>query len=774
MSISHQIANALGVKSQQVQAAISLLDEGASVPFIARYRKEATGALDDTQLRQLEEKLTYIRTLNARKEAIISSLSADGKLTDSLRNAIEKCDLKSDLEDLYAPYKSKRKTKADTAREQGLAPLAQALLAQTTSTPQALAKDYLNATVNDVEAALSGAGDIIAEQLAEHSETLTYLRHWYWQQGIITSTQKKTKDEKNHQQTVNASKFSDYFAYQEAIRTIPSHRALALFRGQAEDVLRVKLGLDEALTDQALRSIKQKQNLRFDNHATGRWLDSVVSQAWQQKIEPRLNRELLKRLRGEAETAAIQVFGRNLHSLLMAAPAGARTTLGLDPGIRTGVKAAVVAETGALLNHGVIYPHAPRNQWQESKAQILQWIKQHNVELISIGNGTASRETETLVRELLSESQSKAVAIVVSEAGASVYSASALAAQEFPDLDVSFRGAVSIARRLQDPLAELVKIEPKAIGVGQYQHDVDQKALEARLENTVEDCVNAVGVDLNTASQALLTYVSGLNKTLASNIVAYREAEGPFTSRQTLKKVARLGPKAFEQAAGFLRIREGKQPLDSTGVHPESYATAQKVIQSLGKPLDQVLGQPLPEHISATQFVTDTAGLLTVQDIFQELEKPGRDPRPDFKTPSFDKQLHKPEDLSEGMNLEGVVTNVTNFGAFVDIGVHQDGLVHISQLSQQFVKDPHDVVSTGDIVQVRVVDLDLKRKRIGLSMKQAAPQQAETKPDMQRQPAEQQRQKAMHKASQKPKNTANAKDLSTRFLEAGFKLGKKS
>ncbi|HLS82534.1 MAG TPA: Tex family protein [Steroidobacter sp.] len=730
-SIESRIAEQLSVKAQQVAAAIALLDEGATVPFIARYRKEATGGLDDTQLRTLEERLTYLRELEERRAVILSSIEEQQKLTPQLRQQIEAAETKQRLEDLYLPYKPKRRTKAQIAREAGLDGLAAALLADHSLTPEVEAQKYLrepftteqgdNPGAPDVKAALDGARAILMEQFAEDAELLAGLRTHLNDHGVLVSTVVQGKEEA-------AAKFRDYFSYSEPIRSIPSHRALALFRGRKEELLKVSLKLPEELLDEAASSsapnaCEQKIAARFSicdrQQPADAWLLQTVRWTWQVKLSWQLEAELLAQLRERAEDEAIRVFARNLHDLLLAAPAGPRATMGLDPGLRTGVKVAVVDRTGKLLETATIYPHAPRNDWNGSIATLALLAKKHGVDLVSIGNGTASRETDKLAGELIGKHpELRLTKIVVSEAGASVYSASALAAKEFPDLDVSLRGAVSIARRLQDPLAELVKIDPKSIGVGQYQHDVNQTKLARMLDAVVEDCVNAVGVDVNTASAALLTRISGLSATLAENIVRYRDEHGAFGSRLELKKVPRLGEKTFEQSAGFLRIMNGENPLDASAVHPESYPIVERMLADLRRPAKEVLGDGAAlKKLDPGKYVDERFGLPTVRDILRELEKPGRDPRPEFKTAQFKEGVEELKDLQPGMILEGVVTNVANFGAFVDVGVHQDGLVHISMMSEKFVKDPREVVKAGDVVKVKVLEVDQQRRRIALSMR---------------------------------------------------------
>lgn len=717
MDVIQRIAEELSVNPQQVSAAVALLDEGATVPFIARYRKEATGALDDTQLRTLEERLIYLRELNDRRASILDSISSQGKLTPELEQAINAADSKTLLEDLYLPYKPKRRTKAQQAREAGLEPLADALLNNRELIPEQAAEAYIDVEkgIADTKAALDGARQIIMERVSEDAELLAELRERIWDKGIIHATVVKNKEQE-------AVKFKDYFDYQEAIKKIPSHRALALFRGRNEDLLSLTLKPDseEDIAHQRYEQrIARHLNVTDSNKPADAWLALTAKFAWKVKLFTRIDLDLKLRLKEAAELEAIRVFASNLRDLLLAAPAGAKATMGLDPGIRTGVKVAVVDATGKLLATETIYPHAPRNQWDESIATLAKMIQQHQVNLVSIGNGTGSRETDQLVADLMKQHKGlKFNKIMVSEAGASVYSASALAAKEFPQLDVSLRGAVSIARRLQDPLAELVKIEPKSIGVGQYQHDVNQNQLARMLDAVVEDCVNAVGVDVNTASVSLLKQVSGLSDSVGQNIVNYRDENGPFRNRAQLKKVPRLGEKAYQQAAGFLRIVNGDNPLDSSSVHPEAYPVVEAIIKETGEPIGKLINNSILRQLNPANFTNEHFGLPTVTDILQELEKPGRDPRPEFKSVSFKEGIEKITDLTPGMRLEGVVTNVANFGAFVDIGVHQDGLVHISHLSDSFIKDPRDVVKTGDMVKVKVLEVDVARKRISLTMKQ--------------------------------------------------------
>ena len=724
LKVFQRIAKELGVMPPQVSAAVTLLDGGATVPFIARYRKEATNNLDDTHLRNLEERLLYLRELEERRMVILASIEEQGKLTDELRRAIGQAATKQSVEDIYLPFKPKRRTKAQIAREAGLEPLADALFADPTLDPEQEAAKYVRVApaaegveainVPDAKAALEGARDILVERFAETAELLAVLRAKLWNEGIVTCTVMPGKE------TAEEEKFRDYYAYSETIRTIPSHRALAMFRGRTLGVLKIDLGLGESLEAVMPHPCAGMIAAHFGIENRGRradkWLTDLCYWTWRVKMQVHLSTELLLQVREAAEAEAIKIFGRNLHELLLAAPAGPKAVLGLDPGLRTGCKVAVVDSTGKLLETATIYPHQPRNDWQGSLSTITQLVVRHGVQLISIGNGTASRETDKFAVEVIKlvadkKPEQKVAKIVVSEAGASVYSASAFAAAEFPALDVSLRGAVSIARRLQDPLAELVKIDPKSIGVGQYQHDVNQRALARSLDATVEDCVNAVGVDVNTASSPLLARVSGLNRVLAQNIVDYRDAHGPFVNRVTIRKVPRLGEKTFEQAAGFLRINDGDNPLDRSAVHPEAYPVVERILTRLDKGIGEVMGRPaLLRGLSPAEFTTETFGLPTVRDILTELEKPGRDPRPEFKTATFRDGVESLTDLQPGMVLEGVVTNVAAFGAFVDIGVHQDGLVHVSALAHTFVKDPHEVVKAGQIVKVKVLTVDVKRR----------------------------------------------------------------
>ncbi|WP_379062429.1 Tex family protein [Mesorhizobium sp. UC22_110] len=733
--IASIIAAEISARPQQVSAAVALLDEGATVPFVARYRKEATGGLDDTQLRQLAERLVYLRELDARRVAILESIGEQGKLTDELKLKIAAAATKAELEDIYLPYKPKRRTKAEIARERGLGPLAEAIMADRAAVPLQLAEGYITEEVPDTKTALDGVRDILSEQFAENADLVGKLRAYMQDRAFLRSRVVDGKQEAG-------AKFSDYFDHGERWATTPSHRALAMLRGRNEDVLSLAIEVDADDTS-PVKPVERiiVQTLAIGNVLPGdKWLTEVAGWTWRVKLSLHLSLDLMRDLRERAEEEAIHVFARNLKDLLLAAPAGSRATMGLDPGIRTGVKVAVVDGTGKLKETATVYPFQPKNDVRGAQAELARLMRQHNVELIAIGNGTASRETEKLVAELLGDMPApKPLKVIVSEAGASVYSASETAAAEFPGLDVSLRGAVSIARRLQDPLAELVKIEPKSIGVGQYQHDVDQYRLARSLDAVVEDAVNAVGVDLNTASASLLARVSGLGASLAEAIVAHRDANGPFPSRQELLKVSRLGPRAFEQSAGFLRIPNGTEPLDASSVHPEAYGVAKKIIAACGRDLRALMGdRAMLQALDPRVFVDERFGLPTVRDIIGELEKPGRDPRPGFKTATFADGVDDIKDLKQGMLLEGTVTNVAAFGAFVDIGVHQDGLVHVSQLADRFVKDAHEVVKAGDIVKVRVVDVDIARKRIGLTMRRdgdggsarPARQDGPTKPSM--------------------------------------------
>lgn len=761
MSAVYQIvANEIGIRIQQVEAVVKLLDEGATVPFIARYRKEMTGGLDDQQLRKLSERLSYQRELASRKDAIIASIDEQGKLTDALRQQITQAGSKSDLEELYLPFKPKRETRGQKAIAAGLEPLADQLWQDPNLQPEQLAEQFVNDKVLDIKAALEGARFILMERFAEQAKVLSAIRNWLWQDGVLVS---QVIDGQATSEL--GQKFKDWHDYQEPIKKVPSHRALAMFRGRNEGVLQVKIQ-PPAEDDKAAQALAQQYladqlGWQNQNRPGDKWLNEVVRWTWRVKISTYIETELFGRLRDTAEAEAINVFASNLKDLLLAAPAGQFATLGLDPGFRTGVKVAVVSDTGDLLDHTAIFPHAPQNRWNDSLATLAKLCKQHQVKYIAIGNGTASRETEKLARELgKALPELKLSPVMVSEAGASVYSASELAANEFPELDVTIRGAISIARRLQDPLAELVKIDPKAIGVGQYQHDVNQSQLKKSLDDVIEDCVNAVGVELNSASPHLLAKVAGLSPALANNVVAMRSQLGRFDSRKQLLKVPRLGPKAFEQCAGFLRIRDGKVPLDNTAVHPEAYPLVEQIAEREQASLEQLMGNSAKlAQVDIRPYVTDLLGEPTLRDILTELSKPGRDPRPEFKTAEFADGVEKISDLSVGMKLQGVVSNVTHFGAFVDIGVHQDGLVHISALSDQFVSDPRDVVKAGDVVKVTVLEVDAQRKRISLSMKSDASAQAKELSQQQPNKAAQKPSKA-RKSSAAPGNSAMADQLS--------------
>ena len=741
-TIEQRLATELVAKPEQVVAAVTLLDEGATVPFIARYRKEATGGLDDVQLRLLEGRLSYLRELESRRTAVISSIEEQQKMTPVLLDAIIHAEDKTRLEDLYLPYRRKRRSKAQVAQEAGLQPLADSLLNNPLLQPEEEAQQYLkppftteqgeNPGISDSKEALEGARQILMEQFSEDATLLQSLRDYLYSHGVVTSKLVTGKQD-------SGAKFTDYFDYSEAIKKIPSHRALALFRGHREKILNVSLRLDSELEkpkwdaphNPCEKQIAQRFAINNQNRPADQWLSDTVRWTWRIKSFVHLESELMRALREKSETEAINVFARNLKALLLASPAGPHVTMGLDPGIRTGVKVAVVDITGKVLETATIYPHQPRNDWSGSIHRLKQLIEKNKVTLIAIGNGTASRETDQLVKDLIKQlPQQKPTAIMVSEAGASVYSASEIATLELPDLDVSLRGAVSIARRLQDPLAELVKIDPKSIGVGQYQHDVSQTKLAHSLDAVIEDCVNAVGVDVNTASPALLERVSGLNNTVAKNIVNFREAEGSFTSRAELHKVPRLGDKAFEQAAGFLRILNGKNPLDASAVHPESYSLVTRIFKDIKQDIQTCLGNSqLLKSLNPKQYISDKFGLPTICDILKELEKPGRDPRPAFTTAIFKAGINELKDLIPDMILEGVVTNVAAFGAFIDVGVHQDGLVHISALANTYVKDPHTIVKVGQIVKVKVLSVDEKRKRIALTMRLSEPSQAGYKPN---------------------------------------------
>jgi uncharacterized protein len=730
--IAHKIATELAIKPQQVEAAIALLDDGATVPFISRYRKEVTGGLDDLQLRDLELRLHYLREMAERVEVIVASIAEQGKLTPALEKQIREAETKTELEDLYLPYKPKRRTKAMIAIEAGLEPLADALFADPGLDPEATAAAYVDTAdctngVADTKAALDGARFILMDRFSEDAALTGKLRTHLWEQGELRA---RVIDGKQ----AEAAKFSDYFEYNERLNKIPSHRALAVFRGRKEGFLQLEIGtagVEPGAMDPCETMIANHFNVKDKGRPADKWLTEVVNWTWKIKLVYRLETDLLGQLREQSDDEAIRVFTQNMKAILLAPPAGNRVTLGLDPGLRTGVKVCVVDRTGKFLEDTAIYPHQPRNQWDESIAILAKLCKKHEVELIAIGNGTASRETDKLAGDLIKRHKELRLdKAMVNEAGASVYSASDIAREEFPDLDVTVRGAISIARRLQDPLAELVKLDPKSIGVGQYQHDVSQFKLGQSLDAVVEDCVNAVGVDVNMASAALLKRVSGLSSSIASNIVAHRNANGAFRNRAALKAVPRFGEKSFEQAAGFLRIVGGDDPLDASAVHPESYSVVQKIVAVSKKPVNELIGDVgFLSKLNPADFTDDKFGLPTVTDILAELEKPGRDPRPEFKTAAFKDGIESLSDLEPGMRLEGVITNVTNFGAFVDIGVHQDGLVHISALSNTFVKDPHTVVKTGDVVKVKVMEVDVARKRIGLSMRLDDELQAKTGTD---------------------------------------------
>ncbi|MGL4826813.1 MAG: Tex family protein [Vibrionaceae bacterium] len=718
MTIFKQIASELSVQEAQVIAAVTLLDDGNTVPFIARYRKEVTNGLDDTQLRTLEARLSYLRELEDRRQVILKSIDEQGKLSDALRKQLIEAQSKTVLEDLYLPYKPKRRTKGQIAIEAGILPLAEALWQNPQLSPEEAAQEYLapEAGFADSKAVLEGARAILMEQFAEDAQLLGKIRQHLQQHAHL---QAQVIAGKEHE----GAKFQDYFEYDEKLNAVPPHRALALFRGRNEGILQLSMQADPAQESPAQGSYCEKiimdhYQVSFNGQPADAWRKQVVTFAWKIKIQLHMETEFLAELREKAELQSIEVFASNLKDLLMAAPAGPRCTMGIDPGLRTGCKVAVVDNTGKLIETATIYPTAPHNQVEAAARVLLALIKKHHINLIAIGNGTASRETDAFVAQMLKQAQLKIQTVIVSEAGASVYSASQLAADEFPQLDVSLRGAVSIARRLQDPLAELVKIDPKSIGVGQYQHDVNQNLLAKKLDAVVEDCVNSVGVDVNSASAALLCRVAGLSHTIAANIVAFRDANGRFTNRKTLLKVPRLGPKAFEQCGGFLRVMDGSDPLDASAVHPEAYPLVQKIAHKAGKPLPSIIGNhDFLRTLKAQDFADETFGIPTITDILQELAKPGRDPRPEFTTVNYADGIHEIKDLKTGMILEGVITNVTHFGAFVDIGVHQDGLVHISALSDKFISDPRELVKTGMVVKVKVMEVDAPRKRIGLSMR---------------------------------------------------------
>ena len=713
ININETIARELAVPVRHINAAVGLLDEGATVPFIARYRKEVTGGLDDIQMRELENRLRYLREMEERREVILKSIREQDKLTDDLEKKVLAADTKSRMEDLYLPYKPKRRTKGQIAIEAGLLPLADALLADSQLDPEVIANNYLNEAlgITTTKEALDGAKYILMERFAEDAELIQTLRQLLWEEGKLCAAVVPGKEN-------DGAKFSDYFEHKEPLKTTPSHRALAMFRGRNEGFLTLNIQLDfDGERDPCEGIIARHWSLNLNDVPAARWLSEVVRWTWKVKLGLHLEMDLLSKLREGADQEAIDVFSRNLKDLLLAAPAGPRATIGLDPGLRTGVKVAVIDATGKVVDHCTIFPTPPQKRIAESEAVLLALINKHSIELIAIGNGTASRETERFVADMLNaKPELRVTKVMVNESGASIYSASEYASRELPDLDVTIRGAVSIARRLQDPLAELVKIEPKSIGVGQYQHDVSQLALSRSLDAVIEDCVNAVGVDVNTASSALLTRVSGLNPTTAGNLVEYRDEHGMFADRAALKSVPRIGDKTYEQAAGFLRVMNGGNPLDRSAVHPESYRVVDKIVQTAGGDLNTIIGNStFLKSLQAERFVDEQVGLPTIVDILSELDKPGRDPRPEFKTATFKEGVEKVSDLEPGMLLEGVVTNVTNFGAFVDVGVHQDGLVHISALADKFVKDPHEVVKAGDIIKVKLMDVDLNRKRIALS-----------------------------------------------------------
>ncbi len=778
--MAEQIANELSNKNQkvtaaQVQAAIQLLQDGATVPFIARYRKEATQGLDDGQLRYLEERLRYLSELEERRSVILASIEEQGKLDETLKNSILNADSKARLEDLYLPYRPKRRNKATIAIEAGLEPLADTLLSDSSFEPLVKAAEFINAEkeIQDAETALEGARQILMERFAENAALIDDLREYYWANGQIKSNLKSRKKE-------DKDKFSDYADYAEAIRKIPSHRALALFRGRREGALQMALVLPEGQEAHGKETVCRYFKIENQQRPADGWLMEAAELAWKTRLFNKIELELFARLREAADEDAIKVFAKNLRDLLLAAPAGSKRTLGLDPGIRTGVKAAVIDETAKVLDYGTVFPLAPQNDWHGAIADLAKMAARHQIELVSIGNGTGSRETERLVTDMIKMYPDlKLKQITVSEAGASVYSASELAATELPDLDVTIRGAVSIARRLQDPLAELVKIDPKSIGVGQYQHDVNQARLGFALKAVIEDCVNAVGVDANTASEVLLSYISGLGPALAKNIVAYRNEHGSFASREALKTVERMGEKSFQQAAGFLRIIEGENPLDATSVHPESYSVVEKIQNDLNIGLKELIAnKEALSGINAAQYSSEETGLETVKDILKELEKPARDPRPDFKTVQFKEGVEDIKDLEKGMILEGVVSNVTNFGAFVNIGVHQDGLVHISSMNKGYVNNPHALVKAGEIVKVRVTDVDKERRRISLSMKlteDAPAHQAEKskRPSKHQQPAKSvKKQKPAAHADKKQKPAQPKKIFNTAMADALAKIKK--
>ncbi|EKO3517453.1 RNA-binding transcriptional accessory protein [Vibrio fluvialis] len=767
LAICQSIAKELNVRSEQVIAAVKLIDDGNTVPFIARYRKEVTGGLDDTQLRTLDSRLAYLREMDDRRQTIIKSIQEQGKLTPELEQAIQDADSKTRLEDLYLPYKPKRRTKGQIAIEAGLEPLADKLWTQPDTDPEREAERYIAADkgIDDSKAALDGARAIIMERIAEDANLLEKIRQHLTRNAEIVSRVVEGKER-------DGEKFKDYFDHREPISKVPSHRALAMLRGRNEGFLTLTLNADPELEETARQSycetlIAEHYGIHLSQAAADAWRKQVISWSWRIKVSMHMETELMSAMKERAEIDAIDVFATNLKDLLMAAPAGPRATLGLDPGLRTGCKVAVVDATGKVLATDTIYPHQPHNQYDRAMASVAALVKQHHVDLIAIGNGTASRETDAFAADLIKRGNLKVQKITVSEAGASVYSASELAAKEFPNLDVSLRGAVSIARRLQDPLAELVKIDPKSIGVGQYQHDVSQSMLAKRLDAVVEDCVNAVGVDVNTASPALLTRVAGLSSTLAQNIVDYRDENGRFDSRSALKKVPRLGPKAFEQCAGFLRIMDGKNPLDASAVHPEAYPVVKDIAEKNQKAIKALIGNSeFLRNLRAVDYTDEHFGVPTVSDIIKELDKPGRDPRPEFKTATFADGVNEVSDLEIGMVLEGVVSNVANFGAFVDIGVHQDGLVHISALTDRFVSDPRDVVKAGDIVKVKVMEVDVQRKRIALTMRLNDEPGQDSRPARSSQPRQE-------RASRRRDEPSNAGGAMSGAFAAAFAKAKK-
>ncbi|EEX39214.1 Tex family protein [Vibrio furnissii] len=767
LAICQSIAKELNVRSEQVIAAVKLIDDGNTVPFIARYRKEVTGGLDDTQLRTLDSRLAYLREMDDRRQTILKSIQDQGKLTPELEQAIQDADSKTRLEDLYLPYKPKRRTKGQIAIEAGLEPLADQLWTQPETDPEREAARYIAADkgIDDTKAALDGARAIVMERIAEDANLLEKIRQHLTRNAEIVSRVVEGKER-------DGEKFKDYFDHHEPISKVPSHRALAMLRGRNEGFLTLTLNADPELEETARQSycetlIAEHYGIHLSQAAADAWRKQVISWSWRIKVSMHMETELMGAMKERAEIDAIDVFATNLKDLLMAAPAGPRATLGLDPGLRTGCKVAVVDATGKVLATDTIYPHQPHNQYDRAMASVAALVKQYHVDLIAIGNGTASRETDAFTADLIKRGNLNVQKVIVSEAGASVYSASELAANEFPHLDVSLRGAVSIARRLQDPLAELVKIDPKSIGVGQYQHDVSQSMLAKRLDAVVEDCVNAVGVDVNTASPALLTRVAGLSSTLAQNIVDYRDENGRFDSRSALKKVARLGPKAFEQCAGFLRIMGGKNPLDASAVHPEAYPVVKNIAEKNQKAIQALIGNSeFLRNLRAVDYTDEHFGVPTVSDIIKELDKPGRDPRPEFKTATFAEGVNEVSDLEIGMVLEGVVSNVANFGAFVDIGVHQDGLVHISALTDRFVSDPRDVVKAGDIVKVKVMEVDVQRKRIALSMRLNDEPGQESRPARSSQP----RQERAPRRRDEPTNAGGA--MSGAFAAAFAKAKK--